>query len=183
MSDSRKAQALATSSGSSSRPISMAVARLQGAPIPLHRVLAIYPLVWTISFGVVTFSFLLGDARRAGGVLNPTAVIDRDPLAAFRERLPFRLREAELWALRSENHYLRVITNKGEELILMRLGDAERELSKADGLRTHRSWWVARAGVTSIHRDKGRLALKLKNGDIAPVSRTYRDAVLRGWNA
>ncbi|KTE11438.1 hypothetical protein ATE71_11760 [Sphingopyxis sp. H115] len=48
-------------------------------------------------------------------------------------------------ALKGEDHYVRVIGTRSEELILMRMRDAIARLDNADGLRIHRSWWVARA--------------------------------------
>jgi len=101
---------------------------------------------------------------------------------AFLDRLPIRLRTATLYAVESEDHYLRVHTSAGQELILMRIADAIRELSTVDGLQTHRSWWVARDGLADVVRQSGRLVLKLKSGQEAPVSRTYAPAVReRGW--
>lgn len=95
----------------------------------------------------------------------------------FMERLPIKYRGAALYAISSEDHYLRVHTDRGEDLILMRLSDAMRELDGADGLQTHRSWWVARDGVAEINRDNGKQALILKSGAIAPVSRSFASAV------
>lgn len=100
----------------------------------------------------------------------------------FGERLPIRLRSATLYAVSAEDHYLRVHTSAGEELILLRLGDAMRELASLDGLQTHRSWWVARQGLAETGREDGKLVLKLKSGVAAPVSRTYAAAVrAAGW--
>ena len=101
---------------------------------------------------------------------------------AFVERLPVRLRSAELYAIESEDHYLRVHTSAGQELILMRLADAVRELAGVEGLQTHRSWWVAKHGLADVVKGDGRLVLKLKSGAEAPVSRTYAKAVKEaGW--
>lgn len=101
---------------------------------------------------------------------------------ALSERLPVRLRTAAIHAVSAEDHYLRVHTSGGEELILLRLSDAIRELGGLDGLQVHRSWWVARQGVAEVKRDDGKLALKLKSGAEAPVSRTYARAVRdAGW--
>jgi DNA-binding LytR/AlgR family response regulator len=102
---------------------------------------------------------------------------------AFLERLPLRLRSAELYAIESEDHYLRVHTSAGQELILLRLADAVRELAGVEGLQTHRSWWVAKQGLADVMKGDGRLVLKLKSGAEAPVSRTYAKAVRdAGWN-
>ncbi|HEX6995829.1 MAG TPA: LytTR family DNA-binding domain-containing protein [Gammaproteobacteria bacterium] len=99
------------------------------------------------------------------------------PRASFMDRLPPRLRRAELWALKAEDHYLRAITSEGEALIRLRLADALRELDAFDGARTHRSWWVARAAVRGVKRWDGKAALTLPDGREAPVSRSYARAL------
>jgi DNA-binding LytR/AlgR family response regulator len=67
-----------------------------------------------------------------------------------------------------------VHTSLGEELILMRLADAVRELEGAEGLQVHRSWWIAKSGITDEKRVDGRSLLVLPNGTEVPVSRSYR---------
>ena len=100
------------------------------------------------------------------------------------ERLPRHLREARIHALQAEDHYLRVHTDAGSDLILMRLGDAIPELAPLDGARTHRSWWVAREAVQSVARKDGRAELTLPGGVIAPVSRSaYPELRDAGWFA
>ena len=104
------------------------------------------------------------------------------PQSRFLERLPFKLRGAELYAVQSEDHYLRLHTSRGSDLILMRLGDALAELEGLEGAQTHRSWWVARDAVLEAHRSEGRAVLKLKSGAEVPVSRTYAKALREaGW--
>lgn len=93
------------------------------------------------------------------------------------DRLPGRLRGAELHAIEAEDHYLRLHTAAGSALILMRLTDAMAELGGIEGARTHRSWWVARDAVVDAARGRGRAVLRLKNGVSAPVSRTYAPAL------
>ncbi|WP_292050516.1 LytTR family DNA-binding domain-containing protein, partial [Brevundimonas sp. UBA5866] len=58
--------------------------------------------------------------------------------ARFLQRLPAKLRGAELWAVQAEDHYLRLHTERGSDLILMRLSDAIDELDGLEGARTHR---------------------------------------------
>ena len=99
-----------------------------------------------------------------------------DPVQSFMERLPVKYRAATLYAIASEDHYLRVYTSLGEELILMRLADAVRELSSADGLQVHRSWWIARDGVVDAQRSDGRNLLILPSGVEVPVSRSFRES-------
>lgn len=90
---------------------------------------------------------------------------------AFARRFPPKLMGAVLYALEAEDHYLRLHTSKGEDLILYRLADAIAELEGLDGAQTHRSWWVARAAVADVRRGEGRVDLVLPSGAVAPVSR------------
>jgi hypothetical protein len=102
--------------------------------------------------------------------------------AKFLERLPLKLRGAEVWAVEAEDHYLRLHTSKGQDLILMRLADAVSELQGIEGAQVHRSWWVARDAIADARRGDGRATLTLKDGAEAPVSRTYARLLReRGW--
>ena len=100
----------------------------------------------------------------------------------FLDRLPVKLVGAKLWAVEAQDHYLRLHTDKGEDLILMRLSDAIAELEGIEGARTHRSWWVARDAVTGAERGDGRAVLTLVSGAEVPVSRAYAKALRdAGW--
>lgn len=104
------------------------------------------------------------------------------PAGAFRERLPFKFRHADIHALSSEDHYLRVHTSAGETLVLMRLYDAIRELEGIEGSQTHRSWWVAKDAVRDIKRNDGRVTLVLPGDVSVPVSRSYAKPLrASGW--
>lgn len=84
--------------------------------------------------------------------------------------------------MESEDHYLRLHTSKGQDLILLRLSDAVAELEGIEGAQTHRSWWVARDAVEHARRGDGRATLTLKCGVEAPVSRAYARALREaGW--
>lgn len=104
------------------------------------------------------------------------------PAARFPDRLPFKLKGAAIRAVESEDHYLRVHTDRGSDLILMRLSDALAELEGLEGAQTHRSWWVAKDAVRGVDRGDGRATLTL-DGDLkAPVSRRYARALREaGW--
>ena len=143
--------------------------------IPLWYFPQLYGLVFVIAAGISGITYLFDRVQETNDI--PPADQTVDPTATFLERLPVKYRTCELFAVSSEDHYLRVHTSLGEELILMRLADAVRELSGADGLQTHRSWWVARSGVADTKRENGKLTLVLKSGTEAPVSRTYAQAV------
>jgi hypothetical protein len=98
------------------------------------------------------------------------------------DRLPRHLRDAPIFALQAEDHYLRIHTEAGSELILMRMGDAIPELEGLEGARTHRSWWVSRDAIRDVTRKDGRAELTLPGGVIAPVSRSaYPELRDAGW--
>jgi len=100
----------------------------------------------------------------------------------FLERLPAKLRGGALYAVSAEDHYLRLHTSKGSDLILMRLSDAIAELEGLEGAQTHRSWWVAKSAVKGAKPGDGRAMLELEGGVTAPVSRGYARALrAEGW--
>ena len=102
--------------------------------------------------------------------------------ARFIDRLPFKLKGAVIRAVQSEDHYLRIHTDRGSDLILMRLSDALTELEGLEGAQTHRSWWVAKDAVRDVSRGDGRATLTLEGGVEAPVSRRYARALRdAGW--
>jgi hypothetical protein len=103
------------------------------------------------------------------------------PGAAFRQRLHARSRAAPLYAVEAHDHYLRVHTGAGTELVLMRFADALTELEGL-GLQIHRSWWVARDAIEGASWSRGRGELRLVNGAMVPVSRSFAPQVQReGW--
>ena len=128
-----------------------------------------------MSFSITLLAYLLFREAPAPAASGPTAV-------KFLERLPLKLHGADLWAVEAEDHYLRLHTSRGQDLILLRLADAVAELDGLEGAQAHRSWWVARNAVVDVKRGDGRATLTLKDGSQVPVSRTHA-ARLRelGW--
>jgi hypothetical protein len=96
--------------------------------------------------------------------------------AALLARLPARL-GAEILALESEDHYVRVHTSQGSDLVLMRLSDAVAMLDPELGVQAHRRWWVATAAVAAVEQKGAQLRLQLANGLTVPVGRTYLAAI------
>jgi len=137
----------------------------------------VLPVV-TVTAAVCTLTVLLGRAVPIQTHASPGAITP----ARFMERMPPRLCGARLIAVEAEDHYLRLHTDRGSDLILMRLSDALNELDGLEGAQTHRSWWVAQDAVRGASRGDGRATLTLDGGITAPVSRRYartlRDA---GW--
>jgi hypothetical protein len=122
--------------------------------------------------------------NRPGAATHAAPVVGDAPPArpAFFNRLTPKIAGGVLFAVEAEDHYLRVRTSKGDDLILMRLSDAIAELDGVEGAQVHRSWWVARDGFTTAQRDGGRVVLLLKDGAAAPVSRpNVQTLKAAGW--
>ena len=114
--------------------------------------------------------------------IDPAPMPERRRRAALIDRLPLHLQQGRIAALEADDHYLRVHTTLGSELLLLRLGDAVAEVDGIDGLRCHRSWWVAREAVAAVHRRDGRITLSLSTGIEVPVSRNHVPALrAAGW--
>ncbi|WP_293453346.1 LytTR family DNA-binding domain-containing protein [Phenylobacterium sp.] len=146
-----------------------------GRPPPLSALPEILWYVTLICIGVSSLAILVGRSRALATSASATP-------PKFLERLPLKLRGAEVWAVEAEDHYLRLHTSKGQDLILMRLADAIAELEGIEGAQVHRSWWVARDAIADARRGDGRAVLTLKDGSEAPVSRTYAGLLReRGW--
>lgn len=169
-------------------------------PIPLpglEQALLHYFYVFVIGGGVVALFQIIRARPRADdpgalpGKRLDTAMVDQDPVHAILtpqaganpllEQLPAEL-GSEVIALEMEDHYVRVHTALGSDLVLMRMRDAVACLAEADGKRVHRSWWVARGAVEDVTREGRNIRLILPRGIEAPVARAQiselRDA---GW--
>ena len=83
-----------------------------------------------------------------------------------------------LMHLRMRDHYVEAHTDAGCELVLMRFGDALKEVEDIEGARVHRSHWVAASAVRRLLREGGKTTLELDNGTRVPVSRSHRQAAL-----
>jgi len=159
-------------------PIAGAVISLQtllGTMPPVSVWPTVYLFVWVISAAVSAISYFVDRSREAGA---ETPSVGR----ALLDKLPVRLKSAEIWALESEDHYLRVHTSSGDALILMRLVDAIAAVEGLEGMQTHRSWWVARVAIEDAAVSGGRATLTLKDETQAPVSRSFYPALREaGW--
>lgn len=151
---------------------------LAGRPYPL----AALPLfIGPVLIITATLSAINVFIARTHPVQTHAAAVDAPP-SRFPDRLPMKLKGAAIRAVQAEDHYLRVHTDRGSDLILMRMSDALDELEGLEGAQTHRSWWVARSAVTDVARGDGRATLALEGGLRVPVSRRYARALREaGW--
>jgi hypothetical protein len=86
----------------------------------------------------------------------------------------------DIIAASSQDHYVRIQTRNGAQLIRARLADLIERLDCQNGIQPHRSYWVARQAVTKIVSDKGHKYLELHDGSRIPVARG-RQAEVRRW--
>ena len=154
-----------------------------GAPPSFDQLFQLYVQVAVIGV-LVTAVFLLIERVQKDSEPAPadSAVSASPPPASpFFDRLPGAWAD-QLLALEMEDHYVRAHGPGTSALILLRMRDAEAELAGIDGIRVHRSWWVARASVEKVLRDGRSYKLRLTNGLEAPVARD-RIAALKaaGW--
>jgi hypothetical protein len=101
---------------------------------------------------------------------------------AFRLRLSAKRRGARLIAAEAEDHYVRVHTDAGSELLSMRFSEALEELALAHGYRLHRSWWASADAIEAVRWTRGKGEARLTGGIVAPVSRSCAAALREaGW--
>ncbi len=145
-----------------------------------------WPLLWQVFLICIPVMGIRALVWRRPPAVVETRVVVAPPLpeaeAAFRRRLSARRRGARLIAIEAYDHYLRVHTDAGAELITLRLAEALDELAGAHGFRTHRSWWVAAEAIEGVRWRRGGGELRLAGGLVAPVSRTHAATVkAAGW--
>ena len=139
-------------------------------------------VVTSAVIGLVAYPLvLLGVARRAAAPSAPAEEEQGQAESPFLRRIPAKLGTELLW-LSAEDHYIRVTTPLGSDLILCRLSDAIAELGDEAGQRVHRSHWVARRAVDAVERKDGKTVLRLSNGETVPVSQSHVPALrAAGW--
>jgi hypothetical protein len=87
--------------------------------------------------------------------------------------------DAVLLAIKAEQHYIQIWSDKGNDLVRFRFKDIPRTLAHYHGTQVHRSWWVNLDQVRSHEQDGRKLALVLTDKLTVPVSLSYKNAVLR----
>ena len=168
-------------------PITVAVwlvtSMLLSQPLRVERLPIFFLYVLLVTAAMVGINLLAQRRPIKTHVEVRTAETRSDtPAASIVARLPPRLRSARLYAIQAEDHYIRLHTSGGSDLVLLRFSDALSELRGLEGAQVHRSWWVARDAVETPCREDGKLFLVLHGGTKAPVSRTFTRALhADGW--
>jgi hypothetical protein len=143
------------------------------------------PAVFIVSLASLSVMHLTRAALPgpAAAPVSDSPAIDPEGTGLLAQRLPAPLRNAALLALQAEDHYVRIHTDAGSHLVLMRFADAVALAeSTRPGHRLHRSWWAAANAITTIKYARGSGQAELAGGLTAPVSRTYYPALREaGW--
>lgn len=162
---------------------------LTGEKLAVSDVVLLYAQVLLICAGA---DYLAG---RLGVHLTPRSPADREVVNASIEhhglrnpdepffgalpdgrRLLQRLTPAQRGRIRClsvEDHYVRIHTDRGAPLVLMRFSDALAELDGVPDERVHRSWWVASVEPCVFRRDGRKAILELADRLTIPVSTPY----------
>jgi hypothetical protein len=102
--------------------------------------------------------------------------------SGFLHRLPPRLGQ-DIVFIEAQEHYLRIVTSRGEHLLLQGLANAIAELegNGADGIQIHRSNWVAWKHVKDVEVRDGAMSVVLSTGASLKIGRRRAKSVLAGW--
>ena len=85
----------------------------------------------------------------------------------------------DVLCLQMEDHYVRIHRPGGSTIELMPMTAAIARYGRPDGLRVHRSWWVAGDAIRMVEQDGRNWRLVLDNGLVVPVARSSI-AMVRG---
>ena len=112
--------------------------------------------------------------------------VDNDSIDAIRnnskieiliDQLPAKIRDLPL-RIQAQEHYIKVTTRKGSDLILHTFGKIVAQLPEELGIQVHRSFWVANNNVKSWKCENNNYSLQLYFGEDVPVSRRHEQIVI-----
>jgi hypothetical protein len=86
--------------------------------------------------------------------------------------------DAELLAIKAEQHYIQIWSDKGNELVRFRFRDVPRALQGCNGIQVHRSWWVNLDKVKGHKIDGRKTDLLIGEKLTVPVSLPHRNDLL-----
>jgi hypothetical protein len=113
---------------------------------------------------------------------NAKQSASRSENSGFLARLPTRLGQ-DIVFVEAQEHYLRVVTSRGEHLLLQGLTHAITELEENgfDGIQIHRSVWVAWKHVENVDVSTGAVSVCVSTGACWKISRRRAKAFLDAW--
>jgi hypothetical protein len=99
--------------------------------------------------------------------------------SGFLARIPTRLGR-DIVFVEAQEHYLRIVTSRGEHLLLQGLihAIAELEQNGFDGIQIHRSVWVAWKHIENVDVRSGAISIAVSTGASWKISRRRAKAFL-----
>ncbi len=101
------------------------------------------------------------------GQKNQTGVEGTCKLAVMGKTYPCK----SLISVSSQDHYVRIRSQDGEDMVRARLSDLIGQLDSQNGIQPHRSHWVSRQAVAGVVSRRGRKFLALHDGSEIPIAR------------
>lgn len=153
----------------------------------LKEVAGVLPPVLLVWLGINAPRVLGLNFSRVGDLpttsASPRAAHEKSPAPAevnaetgFLNQVP-ALIGRDIVYLMAELHYLRVVTTRGQRLVLYNLRDAIDELPAETGIQTHRSYWASFAHAKRLVKRDGKVFLMMDDGHEVPVSRRQASRV------
>jgi len=91
--------------------------------------------------------------------------------------------DAQVLAVKAEQHYIQIWSDQGTELIRYRFKDIANTLAECNGGQVHRSWWANFDKVQSYRNVGRKVELIISDELVVPVSLAYKNAVLNKLEA
>ncbi|GAA0776532.1 LytTR family transcriptional regulator [Roseibium denhamense] len=89
--------------------------------------------------------------------------------------------QGQLLRVEAQEHYVRLVTEDGNSMVLYRFGDILHELADIPGMQVHRSHWIADICVGRVYRQGHNLRISARDGETIPVSRKFSAQVQRRY--
>ncbi len=131
----------------------------------------LYTLPITLTFALITNFVVNAEMYDA----NIDAPVENDEDNSLMTRIPNEKR-GPIKYMSAEDHYVKVVTTRGSEMVLIRMADAEKAVAQISGTRIHRSHWVNKNYAVSHNRQNGQPHIVMDDGMELPVSRSYTKA-------
>lgn len=170
------------------RAVRLGVAAMVAAVPGVAVVIFVFRVMVAPSMGADAFPYLWMQVASIGWLAclyefreparDRTEIRARDVVrSAFHDRLPPG-QVHDIVSISMKDHYAEVTTRAGRHLVLIRLADAIAELEGVQGLRIHRSHWIALGHLVAVSGSAKKPVAVLSDGRELPISKTYLEDVL-----
>ncbi|MCF6273127.1 MAG: LytTR family transcriptional regulator [Rhodobacteraceae bacterium] len=120
-------------------------------------------VIYLFSIGIITL--------RVRDTVSYSAYKNRHDSSGIDSLLPPALR-GKLAYISAQDHYVKIVTLKGEHLHRMPFSAAVKMLGNTKGMLVHRSHWVSCNAMLILEKSADKYALKLRDGTCIPVAKS-----------